>query len=137
MLKPLVKTPAVGVAALIVHQHQVLIGRRIKAPMQGSWQLPGGWLRCGSTPQQALQAQIVGFTGMRVGQARFAAITDNHFDDELHTISLYYQLPCLNPNELDLSQNKACDEWCWAEWGNLPEPLFLPLYVLKQSGFRF
>ena len=134
-MNTLVKTPGVGIAALIVDRHKVLVGRRNKPPMRGSWQLPGGWLDYGDTPERALAERIGQFPGMRVGRARFVAITDNHFADGLHTISLYYRLTCVNPEAVDTGLNGSCDEWRWADWDTLPAPLFLPLELLKCSGF--
>ncbi len=131
----MVKSPGVGVAALILHENRVLIGRRDKAPMPGSWQLPGGWVEYGVSPHSTLARKIRRFPGMRVGDSSLVAFTDNHFDDGLHTISLYFRLTCLNAGEVDLDANTSCKDWTWADWHDLPDDLFLPLALLKNSGF--
>ena len=129
------KTPGVGIALLIRHQQRILIGCRNKAPMQGSWQLPGGWLRYGETATHTIDRLSAGFPGMRLTHPAFVAVTDNHFADGFHSISLYYRSGCLNGDEIDLQLNPSCSDWYWADWYDLPDSLFLPLAELRDSGF--
>jgi 8-oxo-dGTP diphosphatase len=30
-----------------------------------------------------------------------------------------------------------CEKWCWFEWGNLPEPIFLPIRNLKKLNLKW
>lgn len=128
--------PRIGVAAVVTHRQRILLGRRLKAPMPGSWQLPGGWLGYRETPQQAVQRRLVPFAGMSCSAPRFVAMTNNLFADGTHTVSLYYQLRCLNADELELGSNQQCSDWFWGDWYDLPEPLFLPLARLQEGGFE-
>ncbi|MDJ0834652.1 MAG: NUDIX domain-containing protein [Gammaproteobacteria bacterium] len=127
--------PSVGVAVLIMHEHKLLLGKRLKPPMQHSWQLPGGWLRGAESPPQAAMRNIAGFTNLHYDKLEFVTYTDNQFADGLHSVSLYFQTNCLNPATVRLS-NAQCNDWYWADWFDLPEPLFLPLRILKQSGYK-
>ena len=129
------QTPPLGVAVLIMHQNRVLLGRRLKAPMLHSWQLPGGWVHYAESPEQAAHRIIHEFEGIHYDTLQFQTLTDNHFEEGLHSVSLYYQTQCMNPEHLELRNNQHCSDWSWVDWYDLPHPLFLPLQLLTQSGY--
>lgn len=136
MIEPINDKPGLGIATIILHNNKVLLGRRLKSPMSGSWQLPGGWLHTGESPEQVVQRKVHEFPGMQCNEAKFLTITNNLFDNGLHTVSLYFQMRCLNPDGLHLEGNEHCSDWFWADWYDLPHKLFLPLKLLKESGFK-
>ena len=112
-----------------------MVGRRVKPPMEGSWQLPGGWLGHGETLEQAVQRKVAEFPGMVCDEPVFQTVTNNRFDDGLHSVSLYFQMACLNADDIDIKANKHCSDWFWADWYDLPDFLFLPLSLLRESGW--
>lgn len=128
--------PAVGIALVVLHNNKILLGRRLKQPMLKSWQLPGGWLHYAESPDQAVVRKIHQFPGMLCNGAKFITYTNNLFSAGQHSISLYFQMDCLNAVDFDLTQNKHCSDWLWADWYDLPEPLFLPLKLFKESGYE-
>lgn len=137
MLKPAstnANTPGLGIALIILHQNRLLLGKRLKHPMSGSWQLPGGWLRYKESPLQAVSRIVGAFAGMQCSQARFVNYTDNQFDSGLHSVSLYFQMTCLNPQDVCLGDNNDCSDWIWADWYDLPDPLFYPLQLYRKMG---
>lgn len=128
--------PAVGIAVVILHNNRVLLGRRNKQPMKNSWQLPGGWLHSCETPELVVTRKIQEFPGMLCNEAHFVTYTNNLFTDGLHSVSLYFKTDCLNADAVDLGQNEHCNDWSWADWYDLPKHLFLPLKLLKKSGYE-
>lgn len=124
--------PRVGVAVIIKQNSQVILAKRSKQPMPGSWQLPGGWLHFTETPEQAVTRHLQQFTGLLTGKSSFLTFTNNLFDEYTHTLSLYFMVDCLNKDP-QMMLNNTKGDWIWADWNNLPEPLFLPLHLLKQS----
>ncbi len=128
--------PSVGIAVIIRQNKKIIVGRRLNQPMAGSWQLPGGWLYFSETPEQAVHRQLLQFEGIKVDNLQFVTYTNNLFDEFTHSLSLYFMVDCLNNNPQRLVNNKNGTDWAWAEWSNLPEPLFLPLLLLKKSGFN-
>jgi 8-oxo-dGTP diphosphatase len=134
-MNKLKKQPAVGVAAIILNGNKIILGQRLKEPMLGSWQLPGGWLHSGETPEQAIKRKAGAFPGILCGEVSFVTYTNNFFENGMHTVSLYFQMQCLNPQDLALHHNKDCSDWFWADWYDLPNPLFYPLQLLIQSGY--
>ena len=58
--------PLVGVGAVIVRDHRVLLIRRGQAPLLGEWSLPGGVLECGETLREAAVREALEETGLVV-----------------------------------------------------------------------
>ncbi len=127
--------PRIGIALIMTYKGYLLIGRRKKQPMPLSWQLPGGWLQNIESPQQAVYRLQHRFHGLECTAAELVSSTRNLFDNGLHSVSLYFQMECLNVADIDLQRNKDCSDWTWADWYDLPQPLFLPLKRLKQSSY--
>ena len=65
--------PIPAVVALVVRGGKVLLARRGAAPSQGTWDLPGGFLEAGETPERGLAREIKEELGARIGSARFLA----------------------------------------------------------------
>ena len=128
--------PQVGVGLIINQNGKIILGRRHNKPMPGSWQLPGGWIHFGETPEQAVQRQLNEFQELVVEKSRFITYTNNVFDKYTHSLSLYFMLNCANGGQQQLNTRDQNTDWLWADWNNLPHPLFLPLQLLKETGFR-
>jgi len=128
--------PHVGVGVIIKQNQQIILGRRLKQPMQGSWQLPGGWIRFGETPEQTVQRHLSLFQPLCFGESKFVTFTNNVFDRDTHSLSLYFMVDCLNADQQTLLIDGHYSDWLWAHWNELPQPLFLPLHLLKESGFN-
>jgi 8-oxo-dGTP diphosphatase len=60
------ESPLVGVGAVIVQNHRVLLIRRGTAPLLGEWSLPGGVLECGETLREAVVREAREETGLVV-----------------------------------------------------------------------
>lgn len=133
---PWSNTPGLGVALIVVHQQRLLLGRRKNQPMINSWQLPGGWIAYHESPLQAVERLLRAFPEIEYDDVKFVCYTDNQFDQGLHSVSLYFQVTCLNSEPLQVPDNDCGRDWFWADWYDLPDPLFLPLRLLKQSGFE-
>jgi len=127
--------PAVGIALIICNQQKVLIGKRRKNPQPGSWQLPGGWLRWQESPLQAVHRLLTGFDSLQLSEPQFCQYSNNIFDAQNHSVSLYFRLDCSNGIHSGPIQQAQCTDWHWAKWKELPRPCFLPLHLLHQSGF--
>ena len=130
-----IHTPHLGVAIIATFEQKLLLGKRSKAPMTGSWQLPGGWVGYLETPQKSAIRRLHEFSGLQHSPLKFITYTDNRFDTGLHSISLYFHTHCQNADQVNLHTNKHCSDWLWADWYDLPQPLFLPLERLLQSGY--
>jgi ADP-ribose pyrophosphatase YjhB (NUDIX family) len=63
--------PIPAAAALVIRGGKVLLGRRAGEPYRGTWDLPGGFLEGGETPERALAREIREELGARIRSARF------------------------------------------------------------------
>lgn len=63
--------PVPAAVALVVRNGKVLLARRAAAPYRGTWDLPGGFLEAGETPEQALARELREEIGARIRSARF------------------------------------------------------------------
>jgi len=131
-----ISSPLPGIAVLVEYQQQILLGRRSKPPMSDSWQLPGGWLRLAESPEQVVDRLLAEFPGLEYDTPEFAGYSNNIFDTDTHTVSLYFRVRCSACGEDSLRPNTRGKDWCWADWNELPQPLFLPLHLFIQAGFK-
>lgn len=63
--------PIPAAVALVVRGGKVLLGRRAAAPYRGTWDLPGGFLEAGETPERGLAREVREELGARIRSARF------------------------------------------------------------------
>lgn len=62
--------PVAAAVAALVNGDRVLLSRRADPPYAGTWDLPGGFLEAGETPEGALRREIEEELGIRVGRVR-------------------------------------------------------------------
>jgi 8-oxo-dGTP diphosphatase len=60
------ESPLVGVGAVIVQNHRVLLILRRQPPLLGEWSLPGGVLECGETLREAVVREAHEETGLAI-----------------------------------------------------------------------
>jgi 8-oxo-dGTP diphosphatase len=58
--------PRVAVGGIVVHNGHVLLVRRARAPLKGSWSIPGGLVEVGEQLQKAVEREIKEETGLEV-----------------------------------------------------------------------
>jgi 8-oxo-dGTP diphosphatase len=121
---------------VVTHAGQVLFGRR-RTPRGGlEWQLPGGWIEAGESPLQAARREVLEETGLELLQPRFVGVTSNVSSAQSHSISLYFEAECADAKALISAEAEKCLGWEWRRWSALGGDLFLPLRLLRQTGYR-
>jgi 8-oxo-dGTP diphosphatase len=125
-----------AVAVVVTHERQVLFGRRSTRDGDFEWQLPGGWIDAGESPQQAACREVFEETGLKLQEPRFIGITSNVFSPSNHSISLYYEAECVDQDSLIVARSEKCQDWEWRQWNALSGELFLPLCLLRQTGYQ-
>jgi len=124
-----------GVAVIITHHQKILIGLRLNTE-KPCWQLPGGFMQLGETPNQAILRQSLNKTYLTLHQEKLIAVTNNVFCDSNHTVSLIFQAKCKDPTKLINREQSQRIDWHWESWDQLPSPLFLPLQTMFHSGYH-
>jgi 8-oxo-dGTP diphosphatase len=128
--------PRIGVAVIVTHQQKVLFGKRIEANGDYLWQLPGGWIELGESPEQSARREVVEETGLRLGDLRLVGMTNNNFSDQIHSISLYFEAECANPENIKNLEPDSCKGWEWKSWQEVKNNLYLPLQLFKDTDYR-
>jgi 8-oxo-dGTP diphosphatase len=128
--------PRTGVAVIVTHQRKILFGKRIISPGEFAWQLPGGWIRKGESPEQTAKREVREETGLDLKSIRFVAYTNNIFSSQDHSISLYFEAECLNPEVMRACEPHKCEQWLWMNWQDVPDNLYLPLELLRDSDYQ-
>ena len=122
-------------AALIVRDGKILLGKRRGSHGAGSWCLPGGHLEWKEEPAACVQREVKEETGLDVISSRPFAFTNDVFAaEEKHYVTLFL-LTEVAPGDAELLEPEKCESWGWFPVDDLPSPLFLPIRNLIASGF--
>jgi 8-oxo-dGTP diphosphatase len=131
----MVQRPLVGVAVIIMKDHNVLLGKRKMSHGDGTWALPGGHLEFNETIEGCAEREVLEETGLFIKNIRYGTFTNDIFiNDQKHYITLFV-VSEYDHGIPELKEPEKCHEWGWFSWGNLPEPKFLPLKNLLMQGF--
>jgi len=126
-----------GVAAIVLNNERVLLGKRLGSHGAGTWSFPGGKLDYGEDPFYCALRETKEETGMNVRMIdrNSCASTNDIFEKEnLHFTTLYFRADYNGGIPIVMEPNK-CEEWKWFSWNNLPKPLFLPVQNLIKNGY--
>ena len=74
--------PMVGVSVLIRKGDRILMEKRKKDPMAGSWTAPGGHMDFGESPEQTAAREVQEELGITIDTIKFRAITNDVFEEE-------------------------------------------------------
>ncbi|MFO7559722.1 MAG: NUDIX hydrolase [Desulfobacterales bacterium] len=127
------KRPYVGVAAIVVRDQKVLLGKRKNSHGSGSWQFPGGHLEFKEEIKACAAREVLEETGIHIKNIRLGPYTNDMFEAEnRHYITLFV-IADHDVGEAEVREPDNCEKWGWFEPGRLPEPSFLPIQnLLKQ-----
>lgn len=137
--KELEPGPKVGIGVLVVKGDQILLGKRINAHGDGTWQATGGHLRFGETPEDCAIRETLEETGLQISQIIRGPYTNDFFPsdgkrEEKHYITLF-MLAKYEGGEPVVKEPDRCERWEWFKWTELPNPLFEPINNLIAAGF--
>ena len=130
-------SPRIGVAAIVVRDGHVLVGRRLGGSHgHNRWQFPGGHLEWGESIAHCALREVAEETGLEAVVTGYGPFTNDIFVDEgKHYVTLFVLASA--PEGLpQVMEPEKCAEWRWCAWDALPSPLFLSVQHLLELGSR-
>lgn len=104
--------PALASCAVVTRRGRVLLARRANPPCAGLWDLPGGFLEAGETPEQALRRELREELGVKVRRARLVSFEPDHYGpDGFPTLTAVYRVD-LTPGPIHCADDVAEVRWC-------------------------
>jgi ADP-ribose pyrophosphatase YjhB (NUDIX family) len=98
------ETPLVGVGAIIIEDDRVVLVKRGRAPLQGTWSIPGGVLEVGETLRKAAIREAYEETGLTIEPGELLGVFERVVPDEQGQMKYHYVL---------------IDFLCWPKAGQL------------------
>jgi len=127
--------PLIGVAAIVIKDNKVLLGKRKNAHGAGTWAFPGGHLEFNESIEECAKREVFEETGIHIKNIRCGTFTNDIFrKDQKHYVTLFV-ISEYHDGDLELKEPEKCEKWDWFFWNELPEPRFLPLKNLLKQGF--
>jgi ADP-ribose pyrophosphatase YjhB (NUDIX family) len=116
------ESPLVGVGAVIVNNHRVLLIRRGQAPLLGEWSLPGGVLECGESLREAVAREAREETGLEVETGEMLGVYERVIRDDKGGTRYHYVLLdfLCRPLSGDLKAGSDAAEVRWFTSEELP-----------------
>lgn len=84
--------PLLGVGAIIVHDHQILLVRRANPPLKGEWSIPGGLVETGETIREAIIREAREETAFTVEPIELIEVFERILRDPDSRVQYHYVL---------------------------------------------
>ncbi|MBZ5567365.1 MAG: NUDIX hydrolase [Acidobacteriia bacterium] len=84
--------PLVGVGAVIVRDHRVVVVQRSAEPLKGHWSIPGGALEVGETLRQGAAREALEETGLQIEAFDVLDVFDSIYRDHEGRARYHYVL---------------------------------------------
>ena len=120
------ESPLIGVGAIIVEDHRVVLVKRGHPPLAGEWSIPGGVLEVGETLREAAVREALEETSLAVEPANLLGVYDRILHDDQGRTHYHYVLIDFLCRRVggDLKAAGDADE---ARWFTAEEVAQLPL----------
>jgi 8-oxo-dGTP diphosphatase len=130
--------PIVGVGAVIIHEHRVVLAKRGSPPLQGEWSLPGGVVELGETLRAAAEREAREETGLIVKAGEVLEVLDRIIPGKRGAPQYHYVLIdflcSIQGGELRAGGDAA--DVCWAAESELADyRLERPALEVIRKGF--
>lgn len=124
-----------GVGVIIVRDGKVLLGKRLSAHGHHTWGFPGGAMKYQEKARSCARRETKEETGLEVlGMKEARVILNTLAESQEHWITHFIEAE-VAPGEPQLCEPDKCAGWKWFSWTALPQPLFLPVQALYETGF--
>jgi 8-oxo-dGTP diphosphatase len=126
--------PLVGVGVLLWKGDCLLLGQRIVAKGEHTWQFPGGRLEAGESVLECAAREAREEAGLDIGFAEHAGFSNEMFSMGGRDYITHYVTAAYISGEPEVMEPDKCLSWQWFHYGQLPAPLFLPITLLMRQA---
>lgn len=127
------RLPKVGVAAILIKDGKILMGRRKGAHGAGTWSVHGGHLEFNETWEECAVRETLEETGVKMrNPVFFAATNDIMRTEDKHYITIYVKGE-YESGEPSITEPGKFVDVGWQDLDNLPKPYFEPLANLLKN----
>jgi 8-oxo-dGTP diphosphatase len=128
--------PLIGVAAIVVKDDMVLLGKRRNAHGEGTWAFPGGHLEYRESIEACARREVLEECGIEISNLRAVAFTNDVFEAEgKHYVTLFVRADHAAGDPV-VKEPLKCEQWIWSPWPPAVKPLFLPVHNLMKKKFE-
>ena len=107
--------------AFIEHDGRVLILRRGQEPHRGEWDLPGGFVEMGESPEEAIARELREETGLEADSWEVIGAYKSRYGPGRWTVDIGFHARCSRPS-VTLSSEKS--EYRWVSLDEMPSLAF-------------
>ncbi len=127
--------PRVGIGVIVLDDGKILLGKRKNSHGAGTWSFPGGHLEFNESWEVCAAREVMEETGITIKNLRFKTATNDIFHTEAKHYITLFMLADYDSGEVQVMEPEKCEEWRWFDWNHFPEPLFVPIENLRNTGF--
>jgi 8-oxo-dGTP diphosphatase len=127
--------PKVGVGVIVIRDKKVLLGKRLNAHGNHTYNFPGGHLEFGESIETCAKREVFEETGLKVDKIIVGPFTNDIFKEENKHYITIFALCESKIGEPQVTEPEKCTGWNWYDWNHLPQPLFLPIQNLLKQKF--
>jgi 8-oxo-dGTP diphosphatase len=138
------KRPGVGLAVILMKNHEVLVGKRKGSHGAGKLSFPGGHLESNETFYDCVVRELYEETGLdyqnynMVSEHPCALTNDILNKDNKHYVTLFMGAK-YRYGDIENKEPKKCEGWEWMDWDELvyetKGKVFLPIKNLIKQGY--
>ncbi len=101
-----------------------------------TWCFPGGHLEYGESWDDCARRETGEETSIIIKNIRFATATNDVFESEGKHYVTIIMVAEYESGDVIIKEPDKFECWDWFDWDNLPQPLFVPVQNLCDTGFR-
>lgn len=129
------QNPAVGVAAIIIRERKILLGKR-KGSYEGLWCIPCGYVEWDEDVYDAARREFEEETGLQIEIASVYTVLSNFHNPSQHTVGIWF---LANERGGELKAQDDLSEAVFFAYSDLPDLAFptdrTVLEQLKAEGY--
>ncbi len=110
--------PAPCACAIVLKSGKVMLTRRAVEPSRGLWDLPGGYIEVGESPEETLARELLEETGLEIAiTGLLGFFIDTYGDGGTDTLNITYECEVISGSE---APGSDVEEIRWFDPDNLP-----------------